>query len=104
MRELNIRHSLHLVEDGDKTYIPPAYFTLSKKEKDEFIRVLAFVKAPDGYAVNIKRCFVDGKIYGLKSHDHYIIMQQLLPLVMMKLQNKNVNAILIELSTSFKLF
>lgn len=44
LKELNIRHSLHPVEDNGKTYIPPAYFTLSKKEKDEFISTLAPVK------------------------------------------------------------
>ena len=45
---------------------------------------------------------MDGKIYGLKSHDHYIIMQQLLPLIVRKMQNKNFGTVLIELSAFFK--
>ena len=74
LKRLNIRHNLHHVEDGGKTYISPTCFTLSKTEKDEFISILASVKVLDGYASNIKRCIVDGKIYGLKSHGHHIII------------------------------
>lgn len=45
---------------------------------------------------------MDGKIYGLKSHDHHFIMQQLVPLVVRKMQSKNLNVVLIEKSTFVK--
>ncbi|XP_021718775.1 uncharacterized protein LOC110686459 [Chenopodium quinoa] len=67
---LNIRKNLHPKEVSGKTYLPPANFTLSKKEKEEMLAVLASVRVPNGYAANIKRRFVDGKLSGLKSHDH----------------------------------
>jgi len=102
LKDLNIRDKLHPVEDRGKVYIPPACFTLSKKEKEEFIGLLASVKVPDGYASNIRRRIIDGKIYGLKSHDHHIIMQQLLPLIARKMEDKNVAIALIELSNFFK--
>ena len=102
LKDLNIRDKLHPVEDRGKVYIPPACFTLSKKEKEEFIGLLASVKVPDGYASNIRRRIIDGKIYGLKSHDHHIIMQQLLPLIARKMKDKNVAIALIELSNFFK--
>ena len=60
------------------------------------------MKVPDGYAANIKRRIVDGKIYSLKSHAHHIIMQQLLPLITRKMENKNLGVILIELNNFFK--
>jgi len=85
LKELNIRHSLHPIEDSGETYIPPTCFTLSNNKKDEFISILASTKVLDGYASTIKRCIVDGKIYGLKSHDHRVIMRQLLPLVVRKM-------------------
>jgi len=72
---LNIRHNLHPTEQGNKTYIPPTCFTLSKKEMQEFISLLTCMKVPAGYMANIKRCIVGGKIYGLESHDHHVIMQ-----------------------------
>ena len=41
---------LHLVEDRGKVYCPSTHFTLSKKEKEEFINLLAYAKVLDGYA------------------------------------------------------
>ena len=81
LKDLNIRDKLHPVEGRGKVYIPPACFTLSKKEKEEYIGLLTSVKVPNGYALNIRRPIIDGKIYGLKSHDYRSIMQQLLPLI-----------------------
>ena len=60
------------------------------------------MKVLDGYASNIKRCIIDGKIHGLNSHGHHIIMEQLLPLVARKVTNKNVGIALIELNNFFK--
>lgn len=53
--DLKIRNDLHPIEDGGKTYLPSACFTLSSKEKKEFLSFLASIKVPDGYAVNIRR-------------------------------------------------
>jgi len=66
--------------------------------------VLASVKVPDGYASNITRCVQlrERKINGLKSHDHHVIMQQLLPLVVRKLRNKELILVLIEVSSFFR--
>ena len=74
---------------------PLASFTLSKKGKDEFSSMLAAMKVLNDYAVNIK-------YYGLKGHEHHIIINHLLPLVTRKMKHKNLGAILIELSTTFK--
>lgn len=75
LKDLNIRHNLHPIEQGNRTCIPLACFTLSEKEKEEFISLLSSVKVPDSNATNIKRRIVDGKIYGLKIHYHHVIMQ-----------------------------
>ena len=44
---------------------------------------------------------MDEKIYTLKSHEHHVIMHQLLPLVVRKVLNQNLTG-LMELSTFFK--
>lgn len=77
LKDLEIREHLRLVEDSGGFKIPLASFTLNSNEKEEFVKVLTSVKVPDNYASNIKRCNKVGehKIYGLKSHDHHIIMQ-----------------------------
>ena len=50
------------------------------------------MKVPDGYASNISRCVqVDKrKIFGLKSHECHILMQQLLSLAIRGVLHKNV--------------
>ena len=77
-------------------------FHIKQEEERGFYYVLASVKVPDRYATNIKRRIVDGNIYGLKSHDHDIIMQQLLLLVVRKMQNKNLGTVLIDFNIFFK--
>ena len=76
--DLNIQSSLHSKAlDLKKTLLPPARFTLSKKEKKNICQVFKDVKVPDGYAANISRHVdpVHGKIWGLKSHDCHVAMQ-----------------------------
>ena len=105
LQEMNIRRPLHPQTRGSgKEYLPPAKFTLSKDDKQIFCKVLKRVKVPDGYASNISRCvhMKERSIWGLKSHDSHILMQQLLPLAIRKSMPKNVVEPLIELSNFFR--
>ncbi|XP_062094325.1 uncharacterized protein LOC133800383 [Humulus lupulus] len=103
---MGIRSELHPKEsESKKTVIPPACFTLSKKEKIVFCRFLKTIKVPNGYAANISRC-VDvskRKIYGLKSHDFHIIMTQLLPLALRGISSVHVRLHLTPLSNYFRM-
>ncbi|XP_028074698.1 uncharacterized protein LOC114277071 [Camellia sinensis] len=85
LQEMGIRRELHPQKiSSNKTYLPPACFSMILKEKDDFLKVLKGVKVPDGYASNISRCIQlrQRKIIGLKSHDGHILMQQLLPIAL----------------------
>ncbi|XP_042441186.1 uncharacterized protein LOC122026513 [Zingiber officinale] len=85
LQEMGIRSSLHPIEKGQKkVYLPPASFSMGKKEKGIFCKVLKKIKVPDGYASNISRCvqMKPPKLVGLKSHDNHILMQQLLPVAL----------------------
>ncbi|XP_024190647.1 uncharacterized protein LOC112194661 [Rosa chinensis] len=78
---MGVKHSLHPKARGDRTWLPPAKYTLSKDEKTLMCKVLESVRVSDGFSSNIRRCVrVDErKLVGLKSHDCHIIMQYLLP-------------------------
>ncbi|CAL5430629.1 unnamed protein product [Camellia sinensis] len=105
LQEMNIRKPLHLQSRGfNKVYVPPAQFTMINDEKDMFLKVLKEVRVPDGYASNISRHvrLQDRSIWGLKSHDSHILMQQLIPLAIRRSLPKNVIEPLIELSTFFR--
>ena len=66
--------------ESNRTYLPPACYTLSRKEKKVFCQTLAELKVPEGYCSNFRNLvsIEDLKLYGLKSHDYHTLMQQLL--------------------------
>ncbi|GMP85118.1 hypothetical protein CsSME_00038407 [Camellia sinensis var. sinensis] len=105
LQEMGIRRELHPQKiSSNKTYWPPACFSMILKEKDDFLKVLKGVKVPDGYASNISRCIQlrQRKIIGLKSHDGHILMQQLLPIALRGTLPKKVASPLIKLSCFFR--
>ncbi|XP_052171551.1 uncharacterized protein LOC127787533 [Diospyros lotus] len=56
LQDLKIRKELHLQKCPDGSFMmPPASYTLSKEERNEFCEFLQSVKFPDGYASNISR-------------------------------------------------
>ena len=91
------------VSDGKRTYLPPACYTLTKKEKLAFCRSLKEINVPDGYSSNIKNLVSidDLKLQGLKSHDCHVLMQQLLPIVLRSLLPEHVRCALIRLCFFF---
>jgi hypothetical protein len=73
---------------------------MTKKEKEDFLKVIQNVKVPDGCASNVSCCVrvEERSIVGLKSHDSHILMQQLLPIALHESLPKKVVEPLIELS------
>ncbi|XP_056690116.1 uncharacterized protein [Spinacia oleracea] len=82
--DLGIRAELAPIKRNSRTYLPPACYTLSRKEKIAFCECLYGVKVPEGYSPNIKTLvsMKNLKLIGLKSHDYHILMEHLLPLEM----------------------
>ncbi|KAK0600743.1 hypothetical protein LWI29_018024 [Acer saccharum] len=101
---MGIRPALHPTVVRGKTCLPSACFSMTRSEKQNFCKVLSRVKVPDGYSSNISRCVKvkNHKIYGLKSHDCHILMQQLLPLAIRRTLPKKVSSVLVELSKFFR--
>ena len=81
MVEMGIRTKLAPEPRGDRHFLPPARYTLSKAEKTSMLRCLKSIKVPSGYSANIsaKVQMNDLKLIGLKSHDCHVLMTQLLP-------------------------
>lgn len=104
LQTMGIRPDLHPIAQGNKTYLPPAIFTMNISEKKMFCQVLKDVKFPDGYASNLhNKVLVDQrKLIGLKSHDCHVIMQHLLPLAIRRILPQKVCTALIRLSNFFK--
>ena len=81
MVEMGLRADLAPQVGEKRTYLPPAPFNLSKKEKKIMLSSLSNIKLPYGHASNIRNCvsMTDLNLNGLKSHDCHILLQQLLP-------------------------
>ncbi|XP_039134228.1 uncharacterized protein LOC120271620 [Dioscorea cayenensis subsp. rotundata] len=83
--DMGIRCELHpeYLPNG-RTRLPPASYSMTKKEKDVFCQVLKNIKVPDGYSSNISRCVnqKERKLQSLKSHDHHILLHDLLPIAL----------------------
>jgi hypothetical protein len=105
LEEMHLSGNLHPDRTNpNKTPLPLACFTMSNKEKHDFLTILANVRLPDGHASNVSRCvkLKEHCIRGMKSHDSHILMQQLMPIALRKsLPNKVVKP-LIELSCLFR--
>ncbi|XP_042467274.1 uncharacterized protein LOC122050439 [Zingiber officinale] len=105
LKEMGIRKALHptLMASG-KEHILPTKFTMSKDEKLVCCKVLKNIKLPNGIASNISKCvhLEERNIWGLKSHDHHILMQLLLPLAIRKALPKDIVKVLIELTNFFR--
>ena len=104
LQAMGIRDQLHPIERGNRVILPAACYSLTSNEKNEFYKILKEVKVSDGYASNISRCIQvnERKIFGLKSHDCHVLMQQLLPLTICGVLHKNVCAAIVELCSFFK--
>ena len=101
--EMGLRTDLAPQIGDKKTYLPPASYTLSKSEKKTMLESLAFMKLPYGHASNIKNCIKlpEMKLFGLKSHDCHILLQQLLPVAIRSVLPKNVRVSIIRLCFFF---
>ena len=103
LEDWGIRKELHAQPRGNKTYLPPAPYMLSKSERKIFCKRLYDFKGPDGYCSNLKNriSLQDCKISGLKSHDYHVLMQHLLPVASRGLMVKKARKTIIRLCSFF---
>jgi hypothetical protein len=105
LQEIGLRPKLHsFTAANGKTYMSAACHTMSREDKENFLKVLRNVRVPDGYASNILRCvrLKDRTISRLKSHDSHILMQQLLLIALRQSLPDKVVRPLVEISAFFR--
>ncbi|KAL4592062.1 hypothetical protein LXL04_005042 [Taraxacum kok-saghyz] len=83
MVAMGIRPELASIrQEGRRTYLPPACYTMSKEEKTKFCKCLHGIKVPSGYSANIKKLVStnDLKLIGMKSHDFHVLITHMIPI------------------------
>ncbi|CAE6199549.1 unnamed protein product [Arabidopsis arenosa] len=103
LEDIGIRKNLHAEQRGKKTYLPPAAYWLSKEEKKIFCKRLSEFRGPDGYCANIANyvSLDPPLIGGLKSHDHHVLLQNLLPVALRGLLPKGPRTVVTRLCNFF---
>ena len=103
MMDMGVRTDLAPEQGVKKTYLPPSCFTLTKAEKREVLKSLSSMKLPYGHSSDIRNCvsMADLKIFGMKSHDCHVLLQQLLPVAIRSVLPKNVRVSIIRLCFFF---
>lgn len=101
LKKMGLRKDLW-PDNNDK--FSPSIFTMSNAKKDVFLQTLKNITVPDGYSSNISRCvdLKNRKLFGMKSHDCHVLMEQILPLAIRNVVPDNVTAVLVELCSFFR--
>ncbi|XP_016476614.2 uncharacterized protein LOC107798160 [Nicotiana tabacum] len=107
LKEMGIRRDLWPDDSGKYHLTMFSLMTDKKKKLDTkmlFLTTLKNIKVLDDYSSNISSCvdLVQKKIFGLKSHDCHIILEQLLPLAIRNVLPDHVVAVLLDFCSFFR--
>ncbi|XP_038996619.1 uncharacterized protein LOC120121300 [Hibiscus syriacus] len=100
---MGIKLELQTQPRGNRTWLPPACYTLNTTEKHQFYETLSTIKVPNRYCSNFKNLVSDdvSKMNGLKSNDCHVLMQQLLPFAIKGVLHVKVRKTIIEEALEF---
>src|ERR1051325_11399887 len=104
MVDMGIRSELGPVKKGRRTYLPPAVYTLSRKDKKILCKFLSEVKVPEGYSSDIRR-LVSMKYLKLKSlttHDFHVILEYFLSIGIRSILPEKVRSAITKLCFFFR--
>ncbi|XP_027186063.1 uncharacterized protein [Cicer arietinum] len=104
--DMGIRNMLHPQPSPKSSimFLPRACYQMTNKEKDAFLSILKNVKTPDECSSSIPRCvhIKQHKIFGLKSYDCHVLMQELIPIALRGTLPDKFTSVLIGLCKFFK--
>ncbi|XP_058787489.1 uncharacterized protein LOC131661866 isoform X2 [Vicia villosa] len=103
---MNIRSQLHprMHQSNGRKYLPRACYQMTSNEKESFLEVLKNMKSSDECVSSIPRCVQvkQRKIFGLKSYDCHLLMQEFLPIAMKGCLPNKVSKVISDLCRFFK--
>ena len=103
MEEAGRMPHLHLRETESGDFIKPrAPFVFTSEERQNFISLVSSTKVPSGYSSTLIKHVGELRLSGLKSHDHHILLQQILPAAVRHALSKGVRETIIRVGKLFK--
>lgn len=96
-------HELDLLQTRSGNYIKPkAPYVFSKREKREFLATVSSTKVPSGFSSTLTKHIGEHRLNGLKSHDHHVLLQQILPAAIWNSLTRSVRETIIRLANLFQ--
>ena len=105
LQDKGIRPQLWLEErgpGGNRLWLPDAPYVLSVQDRKEFMETLESIRTPSGYVSALFTKIKSGKLRGLKSHDHHVLLQQILPVCLRNVGDRGVVGAIMRLSRVFQ--
>ena len=94
---------LHLVLGPSGNYIKPkAPYVFSESEKSKFLTLVSKTKVPSGYSSTLIKHIGEKRLHGLKSLDHHVLVQQILPATVRSLLSRGVRETIVRLGNFFQ--
>lgn len=88
---------------GASNYLkPPAPYVFTDSEKQEVMGLISQTRTPTGYASSFNKHLGEDKLGGLKSHDHHVLLQDLLPSSIRRSLHPGPREAIIRLGNLFK--
>ena len=95
--------ALHLRVGNAGTYIKPkAPYVFTESERNSFVSLVSSTKVPSGYSSTLTKHVGERRLQGLKSHDHHILLQQILPAAIRNSLSRGVRETIIRLGNLFQ--
>jgi hypothetical protein len=102
MEEVCVRPWLLLQRRGSNFVKPMAPYVFNSNEPHEFLELVFSIKAPIGYAAMFKKHVGRRRLTTVKSHDHHVIIQQILPACVRNILLLGVRQTIIRLNKCFQ--
>lgn len=103
MEEVGRMEHLHLQPGPDGNYIKPrAAYVFTAQERKQFLHLVSTTKVPTGYSSTLTKHIGESRLAGLKSHDHHILIQQILPASVRNLLSRGVRETIIRVGNLFQ--
>ena len=103
MEQAAVMPELHLVRGRSGNYMKPkAPYVFTDTEKARFLQIVSSTKVPSGYSNTLIKHIGEKRLQGLKSHDHHILLQQILPATIRHSLSLGVRETIIKLGNLFQ--
>lgn len=98
----NPRRALWLIETASHLIKPKAPYVFNDSERASFLNLVSHKKLPSEYSSTLIKHLGEKKLSGLKSHDHHVLLQQILPAAIRHSLKKGPGDAIIKVGNCFK--